>query len=240
MASSADDARSLADSPPQDTSSHGIAQSISSSKIPSSSHEYPPFSSQPVEMVDLSNSREGSQPAASTSGISPMSTALRNKTSPDSSPGGNKPSDPNPSEAPSKRLEQPGSLPSPPLANIQASLSDPSTDTPALPMSPPPAHLQDMYRANTTAAIGAASDNPHSEVEPAEITSTMLMITLLLSTGARHLFKLDDKYLQKRSVTVEDDNPINLSVYTLKELIWRDWRTGEFCNSTKAIAIVDD
>ena len=84
-----------------------------------------------------------------------------------------------------------------------------------------------MQRIDTVPAIGAASDNPHSDVEPAEITSTMLMITLLLNTGARHAFKLDDKYLKKRNVTVEEDNPINLSVYTLKELIWRDWRGGE-------------
>ncbi|KAH8696140.1 ubiquitin-related domain-containing protein [Talaromyces proteolyticus] len=51
-----------------------------------------------------------------------------------------------------------------------------------------------------------------------------LAITLLLTTGARHPFKIDGKYLRRRSVNVENDDPFNLSVYTLKELIWREWR----------------
>ena len=28
-------------------------------------------------------------------------------------------------------------------------------------------------------------------------------------------------------MTVEGNNPFNMSVYTLKELIWREWRDGE-------------
>ena len=52
------------------------------------------------------------------------------------------------------------------------------------------------------------------------------MITLLLTNGARHPYKIDDKYLKKRNVSVEGDNPINLSIYDLKNLIWREWREG--------------
>ncbi|RMZ84765.1 hypothetical protein DV737_g1036, partial [Chaetothyriales sp. CBS 132003] len=51
-----------------------------------------------------------------------------------------------------------------------------------------------------------------------------LVITLLLTSGARHPFKLDGKYLHKRNVEVEENNPYNLSVYKLKELILREWR----------------
>ena len=51
-----------------------------------------------------------------------------------------------------------------------------------------------------------------------------LSITLLLTSGARHPFKLDNKYLAKRNVVVEDNDPFNLSVYELKELILREWR----------------
>lgn len=47
---------------------------------------------------------------------------------------------------------------------------------------------------------------------------------LLLTTGARHPYKIDEKYLKKRNVQVDDMDPYNISVYTLKELIWRDWR----------------
>jgi hypothetical protein len=49
---------------------------------------------------------------------------------------------------------------------------------------------------------------------------------LLLTSGARHPYKIDEKYLKKRSVKVENMDPYNISVYTLKELIWRDWREG--------------
>lgn len=50
------------------------------------------------------------------------------------------------------------------------------------------------------------------------------MITLLLINGARHPFKLDAKYLNKRNVEVQGNDPFNLSVYKLKELILREWR----------------
>ena len=50
------------------------------------------------------------------------------------------------------------------------------------------------------------------------------MITLLLLSGARHPFHLDAAYLTKRSVQVSGNNPFNLSVYKVKELILREWR----------------
>ena len=50
------------------------------------------------------------------------------------------------------------------------------------------------------------------------------MMTLLLTTGARHPFKLDAKYLAKRGVDVQGNDPFNLSIYKLKELILREWR----------------
>jgi hypothetical protein len=58
----------------------------------------------------------------------------------------------------------------------------------------------------------------------------MCHIILLLHTGARHPYKLTDTYLKKRNVNVpaktEDgrDDPFSISVYTLKELILREWR----------------
>lgn len=54
-----------------------------------------------------------------------------------------------------------------------------------------------------------------------------LVITLLLITGSRHPFTIDGKYLRKRSVNVKNDDPFLMSVYTLKELIWREWRAGK-------------
>ncbi|KAI1373223.1 hypothetical protein F4677DRAFT_448551 [Hypoxylon crocopeplum] len=61
-------------------------------------------------------------------------------------------------------------------------------------------------------------------------TDLAVDIMLLLTSGARHPFRIDEKYLTKRNVTVtgktEDGrmDPFSITVYTLKELILRDWR----------------
>jgi hypothetical protein len=55
-------------------------------------------------------------------------------------------------------------------------------------------------------------------------------IMLQLTNGARHPLRIDEKYLTKRNVTVtgktEDGklDPSSITIYTLKELILRDWR----------------
>ena len=91
------------------------------------------------------------------------------------------------------------------------------------PSTPPP-----LTREKTAPAIGPATDKPTPFPKESEIEGPVLYITLLLSsTGARHPYKLDDKYLRKRSVIVEGNNPINISLYKLKELILRDWREGK-------------
>ena len=85
-----------------------------------------------------------------------------------------------------------------------------------------------LTREKTVPAIGPATDKPTPLPKESEIEGPLLYITLLLSsTGARHPYKLDEKYLKKRNVAVEGNNPINLSLYKLKELILRDWREGE-------------
>ena len=96
------------------------------------------------------------------------------------------------------------------------------TNKSAQPSSPP------LTREKTVPAIGPATDKPTPVPKESEIEGPLLYITLLLSsTGARHPYKLDEKYLKKRNVIVEGNNPINLSLYKLKELILRDWREGE-------------
>lgn len=88
--------------------------------------------------------------------------------------------------------------------------------------TPPP-----LTREMTRPAIGPATDKP-SPLPPkeTEIEGPCLYITLLLTTGARHPFRLDQRYLKKRNVEVEGNNPVNMSFYKLKELILRDWREG--------------
>ncbi|KAF2120777.1 hypothetical protein BDV96DRAFT_485040 [Lophiotrema nucula] len=75
-----------------------------------------------------------------------------------------------------------------------------------------------------TEAIGPSTDTPAAK--PDNTNGPVVVITLLLTTGARHPYKIDEKYLKKRNVNVEAMDPYNISVYTLKELIWRDWREG--------------
>lgn len=65
-----------------------------------------------------------------------------------------------------------------------------------------------------------------AEAKEMDDSGPSLVITLLLTTGARHPFKIDGKYLRKRSVNVDNHDPFSMSVYTLKELIWREWRSG--------------
>ena len=70
-----------------------------------------------------------------------------------------------------------------------------------------------------------SGDTSGKEVE--EDAGPSLVITLLLTTGSRYPFTIDGKYLRKQSVNVENYDPFAMSVYTLKELIWREWRSGK-------------
>lgn len=92
---------------------------------------------------------------------------------------------------------------------------------PAPPVPPIPASVMNR---NVSTAIGPSSDQPTTMSKDSDDVGPTLMITLLLTNGARHPFKLDGKYLSKRGVDVQGNDPYNLSVYKLKELILREWR----------------
>jgi hypothetical protein len=91
----------------------------------------------------------------------------------------------------------------------------------------PPAPIEKM----DPLAIGNAEPVPAagSNVSPAS-DEPVCNITLLLPTGARHPYRLDEKYLTKRNVEVPDltedgkKDPFSISIYKLKELILREWR----------------
>jgi hypothetical protein len=95
---------------------------------------------------------------------------------------------------------------------------------PLLSSSQAPVARTELNRTETEAALGPSTDGPAAN--PDNTNGPTVVIMLLLTTGARHPYKIDEKYLKKRNVTVEDMDPYNISVYTLKELIWRDWREG--------------
>lgn len=82
-----------------------------------------------------------------------------------------------------------------------------------------------------TEAIGPSTDLPTPLFAPSATAEPTIIINLLLtSTGTRHPYKIDERYLSKRGVSAQGEtgqfDPFVISVYTLKELIWRDWREG--------------
>ncbi|MCJ1486309.1 hypothetical protein MMC06_006486 [Schaereria dolodes] len=159
--------------------------------------------SKPVEMIDFSTQI----PSQSTSDANPSSSTNRLK-----SDGSHEKSRLNfdPSTPLSGSDLQPPEVSSSPLA-----------DGPSSPKSVLPTPLK---RELTGPAIGPSSDKPTTIQKESDEAGPMLVITLLLNTGARHPYKIDEKYLKKRNVNVTGNNPVNMSVYTLKELIWREWR----------------
>lgn len=109
----------------------------------------------------------------------------------------------------------------------------PSThDKPSIPtiIIPP----NDGGRKNSE-AIGGATDLPtpliYGQRDESAIGPKIQFVLLLASsTGTRHAYQIDERYLTKRDVIVKGDNgefdPTMLKVYALKELILRDWRSG--------------
>ncbi|EAT85827.2 hypothetical protein SNOG_07176 [Parastagonospora nodorum SN15] len=95
----------------------------------------------------------------------------------------------------------------------------------AVASSAKPAPPTALNRAETE-AIGPSTDTP-AAVPDASNGPVVVIMLLLPSTGARHPYKIDEKYLKKRGVDVADMDPYNIDVYTLKELIWRDWREAQ-------------
>jgi hypothetical protein len=106
-----------------------------------------------------------------------------------------------------------------PIISAQQSISYPS------PTNDKPPDTTGLATADTPVPepLPGASDAAAKEVED---SGPSLTITLLLTTGSRHPFEIDGKYLQKRGINVESNDPFAMSVYTLKELIWKDWRQG--------------
>ncbi|CAD0109304.1 unnamed protein product, partial [Aureobasidium uvarum] len=138
---------------------------------------------------------------------------------------------------PSSELQQPSFFAAPTASEVEAPqitdqprFVDEGTD----PLPPTPLEMPSpaFVRRETTEPIGPSTDLP----TPMPTTpgfgppsGPVITINLLLSsTGTRHPYRIDQKYLTKRNVTAENEtgefDPFVISVYTLKELIWRDWR----------------
>ncbi|KAI6811406.1 hypothetical protein KC332_g12047 [Hortaea werneckii] len=103
--------------------------------------------------------------------------------------------------------------------------------TPAPTTNPPPSEPSQDRPTHTrkpSEALGPATETPITSPPTNTSTGPVLLITLMLTTGQRHPYKIDEKYLANRNTTTtktgEDFDPLSLSGYKLKELIWTDWR----------------
>ena len=117
--------------------------------------------------------------------------------------------------------------------NMPVSLQDVMSENndPVSPASASPTDKQQP--ADPDSISRASSSSPNTSGNNTEAAAPVCNITLLLPTGARHPYKIDEKYLSKRgveipeTVTVGETNqpdPFSISVYKLKELILREWR----------------
>ncbi|MCJ1394245.1 hypothetical protein MMC18_007123 [Xylographa bjoerkii] len=192
----------------EETTAQKAASNLSNTgSIPAGCHLEPPStsidlhpSSEPVEMSDLSSqTRDASDPAVIS--LNSDSVALPENLNDHQQLSANTSSRANDSN------------------HIQASSSPPGILQEDFSEAP-----STLTREQTHPAIGPATDKPSPMPKLPESTGPQLIITLLLHTGARHPYRIDERYLKKRNVNVADNNPVNMSVYTLKELIWRDWR----------------
>ncbi|PYH49630.1 uncharacterized protein BP01DRAFT_2388 [Aspergillus saccharolyticus JOP 1030-1] len=91
------------------------------------------------------------------------------------------------------------------------------------PSDAPSASASAGHHGEPKSPVAAGEASPQDLKEEAD-SGPHLVITLLLITGSRHPFKIDATYLKKQAVNVENYDPFAMSVYTLKELIWREWR----------------
>lgn len=85
-------------------------------------------------------------------------------------------------------------------------------------------------RRESFAAIGPAQDDVRATAPGGTDGGPVCNITLLLTSGSRHPYKIDARYLTRRNVAMPEEteaghpDPFSISIYTLKELILREWR----------------
>ena len=86
---------------------------------------------------------------------------------------------------------------------------------------------KDSSNDNTRQDQGQQEEDEEEEAAAEEEEEgPSLSVTLLLTSGARHLFHIDARFLRKESISAPNDDPFEMSVYALKELIWGDWHSG--------------
>jgi hypothetical protein len=118
-------------------------------------------------------------------------------------------------------------------------ISSSSPETAPGPIQQPPAISKEpappsppAKNTDASPAIEAATTDDATKANPttSKDEGPVCVITLLVTSGKKHPYKIDEKYLTKRNVPIPGTtesghkDPFSISVYTLKELILREWR----------------
>ncbi|BCS29458.1 uncharacterized protein APUU_71028A [Aspergillus puulaauensis] len=103
--------------------------------------------------------------------------------------------------------------------DLSAPIPSQQSDTEAVPLATVSPETEEQKVAAT-----APEPSSDASVKEPEESGPSLTIVLLLITGTRYPIKIDANYLRKRDITVDNNDPFAMSVYTLKELIWRSWQ----------------
>lgn len=123
-------------------------------------------------------------------------------------------------------IQRPAAAHLPNVSSPEKTLSEDAPQSAAITVGTLSSTRPTNYARHDSTAIGPPSESPIVVSDPSP--GPAVLITLLLTTGARHPYKIDEKYLKRRNVSTTSNNvdPFSISVYTMKELVWRDWREG--------------
>ncbi|KAI9729287.1 MAG: hypothetical protein M1834_006958 [Cirrosporium novae-zelandiae] len=106
-----------------------------------------------------------------------------------------------------------------------------TTETNPITTTSKPESVQDSsHEPHDASPPSQSAIQPHQDDgKPTEETTAhepgpSLTITLLRPNGNRHAFPLNERYLKRREINVPENDPYNMTIWTLKEAIWREWR----------------
>ena len=208
-----------------------MAQSTNGVASQSNSIQHPESSDTPVEMSEFNKSQTTSGGAQD--GL--LNDVPIPTTSPiDSSFATSQTTSTNPAEAIAGSDSKPAEISNTTAPTSDSSknlLSSSSTDaaTAGSGSASSPESATPIITRLDSVAIGPSIDDAPTPIT-SDAAGPVLIITLLLISGARHPYKIDERYLTKRNVAVPETtesgkkDPFSISVYTLKELILREWR----------------
>ncbi|KAK6531133.1 hypothetical protein TWF281_007958 [Arthrobotrys megalospora] len=97
--------------------------------------------------------------------------------------------------------------------------------------NPPVDGTQETEATSEENAITSTPAIPEASTQE-EDTTPGIVITLLILSGARSTFTLNPGYIKRHSVPHED--AMMMTVYNLKECIWRDWKEEELMTKQPA------